>query len=420
MSNLYFDEGEKAVGQKVLLATTAYDSTSPGYVFSIQKSRQVLEKSGIQTAYLLLSGNCHVDDARNSVVQHFLLSDCTDLVFLDADVCWGTNELLALCQSDKDLVGGIYPYRREGKSNQLPVILVPDEKVEDDHVQVAGLPTGFMKIKRHVIETLCKDADHFSSKAEPRSRIPILFERTYENGARWGGDITFCRKWHKAGGKMYAIPDLRLGHTGTATIYDSLSGAMRRYDDQTLNHVVEQIKANKFDLNLAAELYKAAGNPYSAQEDVIMMCSLLARQADKPILETGSGITSIILAASTNQTVYSLEHDDYWADKTEAMTKQVGLENLKVVRCDIENEWYANYSIPDEFFLALNDGPPRKLGSRLPFFDKIKADNVIVDDANDVSYANFLKEWCEANNKTLDFIERSALIREKECLKKSA
>ena len=73
MSNLFYDEGEKATGQKVMLATTAYDTTAPGYVFSIQRSRAALDKANIQSAYLLLSGNCHVDDARNIVVQNFLL-----------------------------------------------------------------------------------------------------------------------------------------------------------------------------------------------------------------------------------------------------------------------------------------------------------------------------------------------------------
>ena len=96
MSNLYFDEGSKATGQKVLLATTVYESPSAGYVFSIQKTRMALEAAGIQTAYLLLSGNCHVDDARNIVVQHFLLTDCTDLVFIDADVYWNTDAMTLL------------------------------------------------------------------------------------------------------------------------------------------------------------------------------------------------------------------------------------------------------------------------------------------------------------------------------------
>jgi len=415
MSNLFYDEGPKASGQKVMLATTAYDTTAPGYVFSIQKSRQALTDANIQSAYLLLSGNCHVDDARNIVVQNFLLSDCTDLVFLDADVFWNVDSLVKLCQSPADVVSGIYPYRRQGQNEKMPVIPIPGVKTPDKDglLEVIGIPTGFMKIQRHVIETLCEDADHFYNKAETRSKVPILFERTFEDDARWGGDITFCRKWHKKGGKIHVLPELRLGHTGNLTIYDSFGAAMRRQDDETLKYMVERIKNNDFNPHLFSEVLKAKGNPYSALEDVLMMCALLGQKADGPIIETGSGLTSLVLAASTDQTVYSLEHDKFWADKVSDMAKSAGITNIEVKLCDIKDEFYdLPDDLPESFALGLNDGPPRLLGSRLKFFDHFgDIETIIVDDADDPGYGDYLKTWCNTNARQLDFIERSALIR---------
>ena len=414
MSNLFYDEGPKATGQKVLLATTAYDSTSPGYVFSIQKSRQALDKANIQSGYLLLSGNCHVDDARNIVVQNFLLSDCTDLVFIDADVFWNPDSLVQLCQADADLIGGIYPYRRQGQSEKMPVIPMPGEKTDKNGLlEVIGLPTGFMKIRRHVIEKLCETANHFTNKAESRSQVPILFERTFEDGARWGGDIAFCRKWHKAGGKVYALPDLRLGHTGEMTIYDSLSAAMRRQDKATIGYMVDKIRQNDFNPYLFSEVLKAEGNPYSALEDVLMMCALLGKKADGPVIETGSGLTSIALAASTEEQVYSLEHNQYWADKVHKMATDAGIKNLNIIMCPIEDNWYKLPSkFPDQFSLGLNDGPPRMISNRMGFFDHFgETPNIIVDDADDPGYSEILTKWCTEHHRKIDFIERSALIR---------
>ena len=414
MSNLYFDEGEKATGQKVLIATTAYDAPSSGYTFSIQKTRMALEKAGVQTAYLLLSGNCHVDDARNVVVQHFLLTDCTDLIFIDADVYWNTEAIIELCEADADLVGGIYPYRRQGQNEKLPVIMLPGvTEPENGLLRVMGLPTGFMKIRRNVIETLCEDADHFLNRAEQRSKVPILFERTFEDGARWGGDISFCRKWHRKGGKLYAMPDLRLGHTGGLTLYDSLSAALRRQEKRTIKYMADKIRANDFNPYLFSEVLKAEGNPYSALEDVLMMCALLARKVKGPIIETGSGITSITLAAATDQPVYSLEHDEFWAEKTEQMAVEAGIDNLHVVKCAIKDNWYElPDDLPSKFALALNDGPPRLLGDRMMFFEYFgDADSIIVDDADDPGYGDALKAWCSQHNRKIDFIERSALIR---------
>lgn len=412
MSNLYYDPGEKATGQKVALCTTVYDTPSPGYVFSIQRTRQALEKAGIQTAYVLLSGNCHVDDARNNIVQHFLLTDCTDLVFLDADVTWRPEDILKLCQSDKDLVGGIYPYRRAGIADKLPVLVIPDVQPEDNHLQVAGLPTGFMKIKRHVLESLSEDAEHYFNKAEPRSKVPILFERTFEEGARWGGDITFCRKWHRKGGKMYALLDLHLGHTGQITLSDSLGAALRRQNESSIPYMAERVKHGDFNPELFVETRKALGNHWGALEDVLMLCALMGQKSEGPIIETGSGLTSIVLAASSKHPVYCLEHDEYWANKTQELASQAGVKvNIKI--CDIEDGWYVvPKDLPKEFSVGLNDGPPRLVGNRTGFFDHFgNTETIIVDDTDDSGYGDWLKDWSHTHDRRIDFIERSALIR---------
>lgn len=426
MSNLFYDAGEPAfdadgkLQQKVMLATTVYDTPSAGYVFSIQKTREYLHRKGVISAYLLLQGNCHVDDARNNVVQHFLLSDCTELVFLDADVSWEPEALLKLCQAPADLVGGVYPYRRDGTKDSMPV-LVPDGEKTDENglIQVGGLPTGFMRIKRHVLEKLSETADHYWNKADRRSKVPILFERTFEDGVRWGGDITFCRKWHNAGGKMYALADLRLGHTGHLTLYDSLSALMRRQGKETIKYMADFLESADFDnlspekLHIFTEARQYLGNTWGALEDVLSMCAALAKRADGPIIETGSGLTTIALAASTNQDVYCLEHDPVWAQRLEALIEESGVDNIHVKLCEIKDGFY---EIPDDlpsyFAVGLNDGPPRQLGSRMKFFEHFgNTENIIVDDADGDKLGEDLKTWCHTNGRKIDFVERSALIR---------
>ena len=96
MATLYSDDGAPSQGRKVFLATTSYGDPDASYTFSISASREALHAAGFQTAYFLLQGNCHVDDARNSVVLNFLESDCTELVFLDADVDWEPKHLVQL------------------------------------------------------------------------------------------------------------------------------------------------------------------------------------------------------------------------------------------------------------------------------------------------------------------------------------
>ncbi len=72
--------------------------------------------------------------------------------------------------------------------------------------------------------------------------------------------------------------------------------------------------------------------------------------------------------------------------------------------------------LPEHFALGLNDGPPRVLGTREGFYSLFGdcTDIIYADDANDPSVQKFLDDWCEAHNKSLDFLGRGALMKDKE------
>ena len=426
MSSLFHDDkhplkGTASEDQCVMLATTAYDNPDASYTYSIQRSREALHQAGIASEYMLLSGNCHVDDARNRVVHEFLAGGCTDLVFIDADVSWDAADLVKLCQYDVDLVGGVYPFRRDTPQSKdnMPVQMIPGvvEPDSDGLIRVAGLPTGFIKIRRHVLETLARDANRYWNKGDRRAEIPILFERSFENGTRWGGDLNFCRKWHGAGGKIYAASEMTLGHTAKAIIRDSLGAALRRQGEETLRYIADQIKAGSTDINLFKEARRYDDNEWGALEDVLVLCAVMGRMADGPIIETGSGLTTIILAAASGQPVYCLEHDPIWAMKLERMAYQAGLTNIGLCQCPIKDGWYDLTDfpdLPDRFALGLNDGPPRALGDRIGFYERFGniTDVIIADDADDRRYGDAIEEWCSNNDHRVDFIEgRAALIR---------
>ena len=424
MSTILCDDGPKAVAgdRKVALATTVYSDLDPSYVFAIQQSREHLHRLGFKTAYYLLAGNCHVDDARNSIVQEFLASDCTDLVFLDADVSWEPEDLARLCRYEVDLVGAVYPYRREEVTDEnLPVQMVPG-KVEprvDGLIEVAGLPTGFMRISRNVLEILARSASKYFGRTGI-SEIPILFERTFDAGVRWGGDLAFCAKWRAEGGSVWAAPEITLGHTGKVIVHDSLGAALRRQSNQTLRHVVDQIRAGNTDRTIFAEARKYAANPMGALEDVLVLCTVLAREAKGPIIEAGSGMTTIVMAAATEEKIYCLEHDPIWALQLQRWHLEAGVDGVGCCEVPITDGWYDLSSVetelPERFALGVVDGPPRKLCSRLGFFEHLgeRCDMIVVDDADDRAYAQTIKQWCLDMERDIQFMgRRAALITRK-------
>lgn len=413
MSNRYYDPGPAATGNKIFLATTAYDSPDASYTFSIARSREALSGAGFQSAYYLLQGNCHVDDARNAVVRDFLESDCTEMVFLDADVSWEPETLVALCKIDEDLVGGIYPYRRESDEETMPVRHLPETKVKGDLIEVEGLPTGFMKIKRHVLVTMAATARHYlKDEGKPH---PVLFERDYFGGGRRGGDIRFCMVWRDMGGKVYAAPELRLGHCGKMVLKDSLGASLRRQNGTWLLWMVQKIKEGA-SLETFIEAAKANKNTWAASSDVLHLASALAKSSTLPILEIGSGLSTIVLAASTGQRVWSIEHEERYSQDLIEKAKAAGVRNIALITAPLKEGWYDLSAeidgMPERFGFAFVDGPPRKRGTRMKFFETIgpRCDIILCDDANDADYTRLLKAWAAANGRTYRADGRAAVI----------
>ncbi len=430
MSNRFYDAGPSASGQKVMLATTAYDSPDASYTFSIARSREALSAAGIQSAYYLLQGNCHVDDARNAVVRDFIDSDCTDLVFLDADVSWEPDTLVELCNINRDLVGGVYPYRRESDEETMPVRHLSEIKVDGDLIEVEGLPTGFMKIKREVIETMAKTAKHFlKDDGKPH---PVLFERDYFGVGRRGGDIRFCMVWREMGGKVWAAPELRLGHAGKMVLKDSLGASLRRQSGTSLLWMVEKIRAKEDKLETYIEAFKAFGNKWAASSDVLQLASGLARSAELPILEIGTGLSTVVMAAASSQRVWAIEHEPKYAEALESMVALGGVNNVTLVTAELKNtprptssgpqvylhqdRWYDladdMAALPQEFGLAFVDGPPRIGSDRMRFFDVFgdRCKVILCDDADDSAYGPKLRAWAASRGREIQTDGRAAVI----------
>lgn len=413
MSNHFYDEGEPATGQKVLLATPSYDKPAAAYTFAIARARQALHDEGIQTAYLLLQGNCHVDDSRNSIVRDFLESDCTELLFLDADVDFEPKALVQLCKRDLDIVGGVYPYRREGGEN-MPVRMMPGATIVDGLLEVEGLPTGFMKIKRHVLETMAAVAPKYFDKIYETA---LVFDRPTpdENKTRWGGDVDFCNRWRSMGGRIFADADLRLGHTATVVVRDSLAGHIRRLSGQTLTHVIPRVRAGIETEEDYNEAFQYAANNYAADAGVLAVVTGVARKCRGPIIETGSGLSSVFMGAVTDQTVYSLEHVQHYAAQTVAWCEEAGVANVGVCYAPLKDFWYDvdQFELPKKFALGFCDGPPRMYGTRMRFFEVLahRCEVIIVDDIKtDNGFAKAVNAWAEANGRTMQVLGRTALL----------
>lgn len=414
--------------KKVMLATPTYGSPAFTYTFAIARAREALTAAGIPSAYVLLQGNPHVDDARNSLVRDFLESDCTELVFIDADVDFEPEALVMLCRRDVDVVGGVYPYRRDGGEN-MPVRLLDGarEPGDDGLLEVEGLPTGFLKIHRRVLEQLAALAPWYWDKLD---RTALVFDRPDpdEHGTRWGGDIAFCNAWRRMGGKCYADVELRLGHTGTIIVRDSLGSALRRMSGTTLSHVIPRVRAGAETEDDYNEAFKYAGNPYVADPGVLAIVTSIARKTRAPMIETGSGLSSVFMAAACSDKVYSLEHVDHYAAQTKLWAEEAGVENLGICCAPLARDfWYDleafDHMLPRKFGVGFCDGPPRFYGTRLRYLDQLAPRcvlNVFDDIKTDANYLREVQAYADSKALKLQVLGRVALVGSESLLKAAA
>lgn len=397
MSRVFHRPGAPVSGQKVMLATPTYDKLGPAYTEALFHSAAALSQAGIAAELCILAGDCHVDDARNFLVRNFLESDCTDLVFLDADVAWPEKHLVELCQFDRDVVAGLYPLK--SREQKFPVRLLPgDLQAEADGcLEVESVPTGFLRIRRSALERLAEQAPKYIRPDDPRGPVPLIFERTLEDQTRWGGDYTFCRKWRALGGRIYIAPEMVLDHYGDMLFSGSAAGWLRKQHGLTYTNAFARIKEGNEPFEVYNELVAAWDNKWSCPADMLQVIALLGREA-KSVVEFGSGITTAVLGCVSHVTAY--EHDPQWMSRTAELIDRFDL-SASVIRSPIVGGFYSGIS--GKYDLAVCDGPPRYLSNGRAGLYRVLADvlkpggKFIIDDIDsEQAFAQF-HEWANVH-----------------------
>jgi len=245
-----------------MIATPLYGGAEGDYLRGVVGLAGAAERAGVPCTFAWLSNNPVIDRARNVLAAAFLQSDATHLVFVDADVGFVPEELLALVQrmAGEDrlaVVGAPYPKRRinwnlvasaaaKGLADRDPAALekfsgvFPIEPLEpaasfalDQPIEVKHTGTGLMVIRRDVIETLAARHTELAYAADALDResglagetITALFHPLIapETGHMLSDDYAFCHRVRGAGFRIWLAGWMRTSHTGPARFSATLS-----------------------------------------------------------------------------------------------------------------------------------------------------------------------------------------------------
>lgn len=249
-------ELDKLRKNKLFVATPMYGGMAHGlYIKSSLDLQNTMTKYGIETKFSFLFNESLITRARNYLVDEFLRTDYTHMLFIDSDINYNAQDVLAMMALDKDVIGAPYPKKAINWGNVAEAARkhpdMPARELENlvgeyvfnvvkgtktfsvtEPLEVMEIGTGFMMIKREVFDKV-KDAypmihykpDHVGQANFDGTRyIHAYFDTVidYKDSITGGGsdrylseDYMFCQMWRKIGGEVYLCPWMKTQHVGT-------------------------------------------------------------------------------------------------------------------------------------------------------------------------------------------------------------
>jgi len=229
------------------------------YTNRIILTYEIFIRLGIGFAVELMSNESLITRARNNLICRTMgYPNMTHCLFIDADITWEPIDIVKLVLSNKELSGGIYPFKKynldwindefidkiDKKINtpfnnkidkrsfleqnllKYNIQYLPDTSkanIENNLIEIGLLPTGFMMLKRSCIKKMMdaypdtkyiNDSDYLN-KGEDQY-LYALFDCYIKNDSYYSEDWGFCDRWRAIGGKIYADITISLLHTGSS------------------------------------------------------------------------------------------------------------------------------------------------------------------------------------------------------------
>ena len=206
-------------GRKLFIGIPTYDGKlSIKLAYALAQLMPAAMRHGISVRLGHVSGCSIITMARNMLVDQFLKSDCTELLFIDADVIAQPEDILRLVaqSGDKDITAGMYPRRAKDRKFFLDFYLDDKNNLEFDGAMMRAnrVGTGFMLIRRNVIEAIAEKSDKYLGQ-DGVGEVANVFEFSMLDGKFVGEDYTFCDKARAEGFKVWVDVEINLPHMGT-------------------------------------------------------------------------------------------------------------------------------------------------------------------------------------------------------------
>lgn len=193
-----------------------------GCFISMLKYMATAQRLGLNFTIDTMVNESLIPRGRNSLVAKMLYFEpkSTHLMFIDSDIGFEPEEIFKLILADKDVSGGLYP--KKALPISYVVNKVPNAEKDGNLIEVMNLGTGFMLIKREVLEAMIKqhpelhyqDNIGLDPKYDPFKYALFDTEIDPVTKEYLSEDYLFCKRWREMGGKIWADLSITLTHMG--------------------------------------------------------------------------------------------------------------------------------------------------------------------------------------------------------------
>lgn len=237
--------------KSLFVATPMYGGQCFGsYTKSILDLSRVCQSYGIKVQFSFLFNESLITRARNYLVDEFMRSDHTHLMFIDSDIDFNPMDVIALLALDKPIAGGPYPKKCIAWENIYDAMKygfvandnrgqladfagdfvfnsVPGTKEIqlNEITEVLEIGTGFMLINRDTFTKFSEaypqywyNPDHNRAAMFDGSRKIYQYfqaEIEPEHQRYLSEDYWFCQKARQAGLSVWMAPWMVIKHHGT-------------------------------------------------------------------------------------------------------------------------------------------------------------------------------------------------------------
>lgn len=201
--------------RKVVFATPCLSRPTSPYLAALEACLPAVEAAGWDHSAVFETCNPYISGARAKLLRKAMDTKPDAVVFLDYDLSWRPEDMVALLETEGDAVAGTYRFKKPEEEYmggwEVDASGRPRTRDSDGAFVASRVPAGFLKITKEAVIKFMRAYPQLVY-GELYNPAIDLFNHGAIDGTWYGEDYAFSKRWIDCGEALWLVPDLNLNH----------------------------------------------------------------------------------------------------------------------------------------------------------------------------------------------------------------